>query len=163
MKQVWRPSGDVLDIGCGGGASIEASAGNCVRAGKGCSMDLSEEGVAFTTRHNAGEVDRRCFIRQGDVCSLPRGRGVRCRYGLRDRLFLVARRQGADEVFRDAPGKGCYNQSGSRRDPNSEGKMDGADKGMTVRSRRAETVLLSQAISDIRGDSEKKKSCNRRT
>ena len=39
-------------------------------------MDLSEESVAFARRHNAGELDRRCFIQQGDVCSLPYGDGA---------------------------------------------------------------------------------------
>ena len=53
----------------------EASA-EAVSAGKVYGMDLSEESVAFARRHNAGELDRRCFIQQGDVCSLPYGDGA---------------------------------------------------------------------------------------
>lgn len=75
MKQVdWRPEWNVLDIGCGGGANVKRLLKLCPQ-GKVYGMDLSEESVAFARRHNAGELDRRCFIRQGDVCSLPTGTG----------------------------------------------------------------------------------------
>ena len=76
MKQVdWRPEWNVLDIGCGGGANVKRLLKLCPQ-GKVYGMDLSEESVAFARRHNAGELDRRCFIQQGDVCSLPYGDGA---------------------------------------------------------------------------------------
>ena len=34
-------------------------------------IDLSEESVSFAQKYNAKDLDKRCFIQQGDVCSLP--------------------------------------------------------------------------------------------
>lgn len=76
MRQVdWQPEWNVLDIGCGGGADLKRLLKLCPQ-GRVYGIDLSEESVAFARRHNAGELDRRCFIRQGDVCSLPYGDGA---------------------------------------------------------------------------------------
>ncbi len=148
MKQVdWRPEWNVLDIGCGGGANVKRLLKLCPQ-GKVYGMDLSEESVAFARRHNAGELDRRCFIQQGDVCSPAlRGRGLRCRYGLRDRLFLVFRQQGAGRSLPRDPERGLLShQSGSER-PRTRKGVDGADKGNDgVRSRRTETVAVPSRL-----------------
>ena len=71
MKQVmWQPEWTVLDIGCGGGANLKTLLRLCPQ-GRIYGIDLSEESVAFARKHNAKDLDKRCFIRQGNVCSLP--------------------------------------------------------------------------------------------
>lgn len=71
MKQVeWQPEWTVLDIGCGGGANLKRILKLCPK-GKIYGIDLSEESVAFAKKYNAKHLDKRCFIRQGNVCSLP--------------------------------------------------------------------------------------------
>lgn len=71
MKQVeWKPGWNVLDIGCGGGANLKRLLNLCPR-GNIYGIDLSEESVAFAKRYNARYLDKRCFIQQGNVCSLP--------------------------------------------------------------------------------------------
>ena len=39
-------------------------------------IDLSEESVSFAQKYNAKHLDKRCFIQQGDVCSLPYKEGA---------------------------------------------------------------------------------------
>lgn len=71
MKQVeWKPGWNVLDIGCGGGANLKRLLNLCPR-GNIYGIDLSEESVAFAKRYNARYLNKRCFIQQGNVCSLP--------------------------------------------------------------------------------------------
>lgn len=71
MKQVeWQPEWNVLDIGCGGGANLKHLLNLCPE-GKVYGIDLSEESVSFAQKYNAKHLDKRCFIQQGDVCSLP--------------------------------------------------------------------------------------------
>ena len=71
MKQVeWQPEWNVLDIGCGGGANLKRLLNLCPK-GNIYGIDLSEESVSFAQKYNAKDLDKRCFIQQGDVCSLP--------------------------------------------------------------------------------------------
>ena len=76
MKQVeWQPEWNVLDIGCGGGANLKRLLNLCPE-GKVYGIDLSEESVSFAQKYNAKHLDKRCFIQQGDVCSLPYKEGA---------------------------------------------------------------------------------------
>jgi len=71
MKQVnWQPQWTVLDIGCGGGANLNRLLKQCPQ-GKVYGIDLSEESVVFASKYNVKELNKRCFIQQGSVCSLP--------------------------------------------------------------------------------------------
>jgi len=71
MKQVeWQPEWNVLDIGCGGGANLKRLLNLCPK-GNIYGIDLSKESVSFAQKYNAKDLDKRCFIQQGDVCSLP--------------------------------------------------------------------------------------------
>ena len=122
MKQVdWRPEWNVLDIGCGGRRQREASA-EAVSAGK--SLRHGPVGGERRLRPQAqcGRTGPPMFHTAGR-CLLPalRGRGLRCRYGLRDRLFLVFRQQGAGRSLPRDPERGLLShQSGSERPLNSE-------------------------------------------
>ena len=71
MKQVeWQAEWNVLDIGCGGGANLKRLLNLCPK-GNIYGIDLSEESVSFAQKYNTKDLDKRCFIQQGDVCSLP--------------------------------------------------------------------------------------------
>ncbi|MBR1524457.1 MAG: class I SAM-dependent methyltransferase [Lachnospiraceae bacterium] len=63
-------TGDILDIGCGGGYNIkrllEASAGANVAG-----IDISEESVRKARKINKTEFGKRCSIYKGSVGSLP--------------------------------------------------------------------------------------------
>ena len=161
MKQVdWRPEWNVLDIGCGGGANVKRLLKLCPQ-GKVYGMDLSEESVAFARRHNVGELDRRCFIRQGDVCSLPYGDGA---FDAVTAFETVSRRQGAGRSLPRAPERGMLShQSGSER-PRTWKGVDGQDKGNDgVWSRRPETVAVQSRIFRHSDDSEKRRIAYHRT
>ena len=164
MKQVdWRPEWNVLDIGCGGGANVKRLLKLCPQ-GKIYGMDLSEESVAFARRHNAEELDRRCFIRQGDVCSLPYGDGAFDAVTAFETVYFWSRQQGTGRSLPRDPERGMLSyQSGSERPRTREG-MDGADKGNDgVRSRRTETVAVPSRLFRHPGDSEKRRTAYRRT
>ena len=76
MKQVeWQPEWNVLDIGCGGGANLKRLLSLCPK-GNIYGIDLSEESVSFAQKYNAKDLGKRCFIQQGDVCSLPYKEGA---------------------------------------------------------------------------------------
>jgi len=57
-------------IGCGGGANLNRLLKQCPQ-GKVYGIDLSEESVVFASKYNVKELNKRCFIQQGSVCSLP--------------------------------------------------------------------------------------------
>lgn len=156
MKQVdWRPEWNVLDIGCGGGANVKRLLKLCPQ-GKVYGMDLSEESVAFARRHNAGELDRRCFIQQGDVCSLPYGDGAFDAVTAFETVYFWSSVSKAlAEVFRVIRKGLLSHQSGSER-PRTRKGVDGADKGNDgVRSRRTETVAVPSRLFRHPGNSEK--------
>lgn len=165
MKQVdWRPEWNVLDIGCGGGANVKRLLKLCPQ-GKVYGMDLSEESVAFARRHNAGELDRRCFIQQGDVCSLPYGDGAFDAVTAFETVYFWSSVSKAlAEVFRVIRKGGLLShQSGSER-PRTRKGVDGADKGNDgVRSRRTETVAVPSRLFRHPGNSEKRRTAYRRT
>lgn len=165
MKQVdWRPEWNVLDIGCGGGANVKRLLKLCPQ-GKVYGMDLSEESVAFARQAQCRRTGSTLFHTAGR-CLLPalRGRGLRCRYGLRDRLFLVSRQQGAGRSLPRAPERGMLShQSGSER-PRTRKGVDGQDKGNDgVWSRRPETVAVQSRIFRHSDDSEKRRTAYHRT
>ena len=76
MQLEWQPEWNVLDIGCGGGANLKRLLNLCPK-GNIYGIDLSEESVSFAQKYNAKDLDKRCFIQQGDVCSL-----VACKQGV---------------------------------------------------------------------------------
>ncbi|MDY5237460.1 class I SAM-dependent methyltransferase [Bacteroides helcogenes] len=67
---MWKPDGNVLDIGCGGGANLACMLQKCPH-GKVYGIDISEESVTFACKRNRKQMNTRCFIRQGDVTELP--------------------------------------------------------------------------------------------
>lgn len=104
----------------GGGANVKRLLKLCPQ-GKVYGMDLSEESVAFARRHNAGELDRRCFIQQGDVCSLPYGDGAFDAVTAFETVYFWSSVSKAlAEVFR-VTGKGAaFSSVWKRATPNSE-------------------------------------------
>lgn len=152
MKQVaWRAEWNVLDIGCGGGANLKRLLKLCPQ-GKIYDTDLSGDSVAFARKHNAGELDRRCFIRQGDVCSLPYGGGAfdaATAFGTVYFWSPVSKAQ--DEVLRLSREGGCFPNSLEASDPELGKTRTERIKGMTMYGAEALKRLLSQAkFPDIR-------------
>ena len=95
MKQVeWQPNWNVLDIGCGGGANLKRLLNLCPK-GNIYGIDLSEESVSFAQKYNAKDLDKRCFIQQGNVCSLPYEDGLFDAITAFETVyFLVSRKNG---------------------------------------------------------------------
>ena len=78
MKQVeWQPEWNVLDIGCGGGANLKRLLNLCPK-GNIYGIDLSKESVSFAQKYNTKDLDKRCFIQQGDDVSYNKGMSVPC-------------------------------------------------------------------------------------
>ena len=71
-KISWRPDMRILDVGCGGGATIQdmlkLSAGSVIDG-----VDYSEVSVAQSKELNQEYLETRCHISQGDVTKLPFG------------------------------------------------------------------------------------------
>ena len=152
MRQVdWQPEWNVLDIGCGGGADLKRLLKLCPQ-GRVYGIDLSEESVAFASRHNAGELDRRCFIRQGDVCSLPYGDGAFDAVTAFETVYFwrpVGKALG--EVFRVLRKGGCFLIGLEAGDPELGRMWTDRIGGMTVYGAEELKRLLSRAgFSDIR-------------
>ena len=152
MRQVdWQPEWNVLDIGCGGGADLKRLLKLCPQ-GRVYGIDLSEESVAFARRHNAGELDRRCFIRQGDVCSLPYGDGAFDAVTAFETVYFwrpVGKALG--EVFRVLRKGGCFLIGLEAGDPELGRMWTERIGGMTVYGAEELKCLLSRAgFSDIR-------------
>ena len=71
MKQVeWQPNWNVLDIGCGGGGDLERLF-NFFPKRNIYGLNLSEESVLFAPKDNSKDLEKKIFIQQGNVCSLP--------------------------------------------------------------------------------------------
>lgn len=152
MRQVdWQPEWNVLDIGCGGGADLKRLLKLCPQ-GRVYGIDLSEESVAFARRHNAGELDRCCFIRQGDVCSLPYGDGAFDAVTAFETVYFwspVGKALG--EVFRVLRKGGCFLIGLEAGDPELGRMWTKRIGGMTVYGAEELKRLLSRAgFSDIR-------------
>ena len=152
MRQVdWQPEWNVLDIGCGGGADLKRLLKLCPQ-GRVYGIDLSEESVAFARRHNAGELDRRCFIRHGDVCSLPYGDGAFYAVTAFETVYFwspVGKALG--EVFRVLRKGGCFLIGLEAGDPELGRMWTERIGGMTVYGAEELKRLLSRAgFSDIR-------------
>jgi SAM-dependent methyltransferase len=65
------PAGTLLDIGCGGGRTIQKLAAAAPK-GKVCGIDHSRDSVASTSRLNAEAMARgQVEVRQGSVSALP--------------------------------------------------------------------------------------------
>ena len=66
----WRPSMRILDIGCGGGATIadmlELSDNSFIDG-----IDYAEKSVEMSLEMNKAYIGERCAIQQGDVQALP--------------------------------------------------------------------------------------------
>lgn len=71
-KISWRPDMRILDVGCGGGATIQdmlkLSVGSVIDG-----VDYSEVSVAQSKELNQEYLEIRCHISQGDVTKLPFG------------------------------------------------------------------------------------------
>lgn len=92
-------------------------------------------------------------VSYGRAMSAPclTGRGLRCRYGLRDRLFLVSVSKALAEVFRVLRKGGCFLISLEASDPELGKAWTDRIKGMTVYGAEDLKRLLSKAgFSDIR-------------
>ena len=71
MKRVEvRLNWNFRDIGCGGGANLKRLLNVCAKGNIYC-IDMSEDCVSFAQKYNAKHLDKRCFIQQGNDCSLP--------------------------------------------------------------------------------------------
>lgn len=66
----WKADWNVLDIGCGGGANIARMLRHCPD-GIVCGLDASQESVDYARRKNRKLLDKRCFIRLGNVRQMP--------------------------------------------------------------------------------------------
>ena len=66
----WKPIMRILDVGCGGGATIKDMLA-LTRAGIVDGVDYSADCVETARFVNLDEIGRRCTIRQGDVARLP--------------------------------------------------------------------------------------------
>lgn len=66
----WQPHWHVLDIGCGGGATVEKLLKHCPE-GLVYGVDASSESVAFASRHNQKHLGKRCFIELARAEELP--------------------------------------------------------------------------------------------
>ena len=134
MKQVdWRPEWNVLDIGCGGGANVKRL------------LKLCPQGKVYG-------MDRRCFIQQGDVCSLPYGDGAFDAVTAFETVYFWSSVSKAlAEVFRVIRKGGCFLISLEASDPELGKAWTERIKGMTVYGAEELKQLLSQAgFSDIR-------------
>ncbi len=152
LKQVdWQPEWNVLDIGCGGGASVKRLLKLCPK-GKVYGIDLSEESVAFARKYNAEELDRRCFIQQGDVCSLPYEDEVFDAVTAFETVYFWSPVSKAlEEVFRVIRKGGCFLITLEMGDAELGKAWEERIKGMTAYGAEDMKRLLSQAgFSDIR-------------
>lgn len=146
----WQPDWTVLDIGCGGGANVRQLLKRCPE-GRVYGIDLSAESVAFARRHNAKELDRRCFIRQGDVCSLPYGDGTfDAATAFETVYFWSPIERALGEVARVLRPGGCFLISLEASDPEQGRMWTERIEGMTVYSApRLEELLRRAGFSDI--------------
>ena len=62
--------GDIVDIGCGGGANLKRLLAACPE-GRVFGVDISEESVKKSIAVNRKEIGRRCKVMQGSVEQLP--------------------------------------------------------------------------------------------
>ena len=69
----WQPQWCVLDIGCGGGATLLRLLERCPD-GMVCGVDASPESVEFSRRKTARYADR-CSVEQATADDLPYGTG----------------------------------------------------------------------------------------
>jgi len=66
----WKENMDILDLGCGGGATIQ----EMLRLSPGsriCGLDYAEESLAVAAETNRAWMDKRVFLQLGDVSDLP--------------------------------------------------------------------------------------------
>lgn len=61
---------DVLDVGCGGGATLGRLLKKYPET-KVYGVDYSPEGVALSCKNNEKELGTRCFVEEGSVLALP--------------------------------------------------------------------------------------------
>ena len=146
MKQVeWQPEWNVLDIGCGGGANLKRLLELCPK-GKIYGIDLSEESVAFAKKHNAPHVGKRCFIRQGNVCSLPYKDGTFDAVTAFETVYFWSPIKTAlAEVARVLRKGGCFLISLEASDPNMGEMWTKRITGMTVYTADDLKRLLAEA------------------
>lgn len=64
----------VLDVGCGGGATLGRLL-NQYPESKVFGIDYSPEGVALSRKNNEKELNTRCFVEEGSVWALPYDEG----------------------------------------------------------------------------------------
>jgi len=60
----------ILDVGCGGGAVLARLLTDFPKS-EVYGVDYSAASVSVSKKVNAAQLDKRCFIRQADVCKLP--------------------------------------------------------------------------------------------
>lgn len=69
-KLKWEKDWHVLDIGCGGGATVSRIL-KLSPDGKVFGIDISIESIKFASRKNKKELGKRCYIEQGNANKLP--------------------------------------------------------------------------------------------
>lgn len=64
------PDAEILDVGCGGGATIARLLTMCPQA-RVAGVDYSPASVQVARRHNRRHMGTRCSVREGNVMNLP--------------------------------------------------------------------------------------------
>lgn len=133
LNQVeWKSGWKVLDIGCGGGANLKRLLRLCPK-GEVYGIDMSQESVSFACRYNSRELDKRCFIRWGNVCSLPYGNGTFDAVTAFETVyFWVPLELALEEVARVLKTGGVFLISMEAGDPESGRKWTDRIDGMTI-------------------------------
>ncbi len=152
MEQVeWQPEWTVLDIGCGGGANLKRLLKLCPQ-GKIYGIDLSEESVAFANKHNAKYLGKKCFIRQGNVCSLPYEDGVFDAVTAFETVYFWSPVEMAlDEVARVLRKGGCFLISLEASDPKTWEMWTKRITGMVVYTvEDLKQLLLEAGFSSVK-------------
>lgn len=70
LSQLSGDFSEILDVGCGGGATVGRLLCKYPQATV-YGIDYSTEGVALSKEHNAGDLGTRCHIVEGSVLDLP--------------------------------------------------------------------------------------------
>ena len=96
---------------------------NLCPEGKVYGIDLSEESVSFAQKYNAKHLDKRCFIQQGNVCSLPYKEGAFDAVTAFETVYFWSPvNKALSEVARVLRKGGCFLISLEASDP-EQGKM----------------------------------------
>lgn len=147
----WEETWDVLDIGCGGGRNLQRLLRLCPK-GRIYGIDKSKESIAFSRRLNSKNLNRRCFVRLGDVCSLPYTEGYfDAVTAFESVYFWDPIKTALDEVFRVLRKDGYFLISIEACNPEAGKKWTERIPGMTIFSPdKIEKMLQDTGFRDIK-------------